>query len=303
MLVTKIPLNIKRFYFTNDPLGQQDRTKVKNYYDERGNVIYTKELFKFNNLYVSEPTGTKLKDGNFGIGNYGTDLELIYQHLPDTKNSKYEKIATEKYPNYIKLDKEHNIYNEQLYDGAVFLDENGKFICSLGRNLGRVISNKPILSIDKSLYRDKHYSSDSKTYTIFQTKNNKTTKFERTLPTLYVGDEITIKDGNNIKQCFITNNVEIDSLIRTWANNKITIEYVAKDKVILKEIFSLDENLISVNEIETIDKNYINHQVHYIGLYNENNEYRELWFEDLGKIEIDTPIINPIPDPIPEGGE
>ena len=294
-------LNISRFYFSNDPLGCRDRTKVKHYYDEQGNIVYTEELFKFNNLYVSEPVTMEQKSSvQFGIGNFGTDLELLYQHLPMDKNDKYEKVAIERYPNFIKLDNQYNIVNNQVYDGPVFLDENENFICSLGYNLGLVTEVKPILTIDKSLYRDKHYSGDSKTYTIYQTKGDKTVKFERTLPKLYVGDEIYLKNKDEIKQCFVGNEIEIDTLIRTMKKDLVTIEYVADDNVVFKESYYIDGKTISTSQTEYADEHFLGHNVNYIGLYNENGEYRELWFEDLGEVKIpDTPVPTPIPTPIP----
>lgn len=290
-------LNISRFYFSNDPLGCCDRTKVKHYYDEQGNIVYTEELFKFNNVYVSEPVTMEQKSSaQFGIGNFGTDLELLYQHLPMDKNDKYKKVARETYPNFIKLDNQYNIVNNQVYDGPVFLDENENFICSLGYNLGLVTEVKPILTIDKSLYRDKHYSGDSKTYTIYQTKGDKTVKFERTLPKLYVGDEIYLKNKDEIKQCFVGNEVEIDSLIRTMKKDLVTIEYVADNDVVFKESFYIDDKVVSTTETEYTDKHYIGHNVSYMGL-SINDEYRELWFEDLGVVKVDE---KDTPTPIPE---
>lgn len=281
-------LNIKRFYFSNDPLSYRNRTKVKNYYDEQGNIVYTEELFKFNDVYVSEPVKTKQEDTlYFGTGNYGKDLKLLYQHLPVDKNDKYAKIAEEEYPNFIKLDNQYNIVNNQVYDGPVFLDENENFICSLGRNLGFVISTNPILTINKSLYRDKHYSDDSKTYTIYQTKANKTITFERTLPRLYVGNEIYLKNKDEIQQCFVGNEIEIDTLIRTMKKDIVTIEYVANDNVVFKESYYIDEKTIYTNQTEYADEHFLGHKVSYTGLYNENGEYRELWFEDLGVVEVD----------------
>ena len=290
-------INIKRFYFCNDPLSYRNRTKVKNYYDEQGNIVYTEELFKFNDVYVSEPVKMNQKSSvEFGTGNYGADLELLYQHLPVNKNDEYKKVARERYPNFTKLDNQYNIVNNQVYDGPVFLDENENFICSLGRNLGFVTDVKPILTIDKSLYRDKHYSDDSKTYTIYQTKGDKTVKFERTLPKLYVGDEIYLKNKDEIKQCFVGNEIEIDTLIRTMKKDIITIEYVAKDEVVFKESFYIDDKVVSTTETEYTDKHYIGHNVSYMGL-NINDEYRELWFEDLGVVKVDE---KDTPTPIPE---
>lgn len=277
-------LNIKRFYFSNDPLGYLDRIKVKRYYDKNGNIIHTEELFKFNNLYVEE---TLILSGESKFGKVaGTiGLVLLYQHLPIGDNDTYKEVATEEYENYKKLDDDYNIVNNQLYDGVVYLDENDNFICSLGYNLGQVIHSEQMLTIDKSLYHDKHYSDDSKTYTIYQTKGNKTVTFERTLPKLYVGNNILLKNKDDVEECFLVNNVEIDTLIRTLKKDLVTIEYVAKDKVVFKESFYLDEHTISTSQVETIDEHFLGHNVSYIGLYTNGDEYRELWFEDLGEIK------------------
>ena len=268
-------LNIKRFYFTNDPLGGTLRVKVKNYYDANDNMIYTKELFEFNDMYVEEKATKPNKS-----------LEVEYRMFDyENYEEKPKVIHIDKYENYKKLSDKYNIIGNQLYDDVVYLDEDDNFICSLGRNLGQVIHSEQILTIDKSLYHDKHYSDDSKTYTIYQTKGNKTTKFERTLPKLYVGNSIRLKNKDDIEQCFLANNVEIDTLIRTLKKDIVTIEYVANDKVIFKESFYIDEHTISTSQVETVDEHFLNHNVSYIGLYTKDDEYRELWFEDLGEVK------------------
>ena len=83
----------------------------------------------------------------------------------------------------------------------------------------------------------------------------------------------------------------------------VTIEYVADDEVVFKESYYIDGKTISTSQTEYADEHFLGHNVNYIGLYNENGEYRELWFEDLGEVDIDIPDIpkpTPIPEPIPE---
>ena len=291
----RITLNIKRFYFTNDPLGCLDRIKVKQYYDENGNIIHTEELFKFNNLYVEEPQ-EKPEKGGFTIGLGTNGLGLLYQHLPMSKNDDYKKVALEEYENYKKLDDYYNIVGNQLYDGTVYLDENDEFICSLGRNLGTVDDTKVILT--SSTPTQLGYKKGRDTITIYQTKNNKTEKFERTLDNLFADEIICYTDKDGVSQCFIANATQIDSIIRTLKKDKITIEYLYKDDVLFTETFYIDGSVYNISKIEDSDLNYLNHSISYMYTYRDD-EYRELWFTDNGEIKIDNDDDEKYPTPTP----
>lgn len=275
MTFTKIPINIKRFYFMGDDKSGLPRKRVKNYFDENGNKIYEKELYKFNDLYIHEPTERE-----------GNDLEVMYRHIDYDDKGRIIKdpeiIASETFHDYKSLSKVYNIAENKIYHGSIYVDSEGKYLCGYADYLGVVKEIKTRISnIAPTIlgFKDKDM-----TYSIWQTSNGKTKRIRRTLKTLFIETIVCYVDNNGNECCVITEANDIRKITRIMEGTKVTINYCDnKDNVLGTEVFYIDDaNVTKVAKIEDKDSGLIKHNIVYLYTY-KDNEYREIWLTDNGK--------------------
>ena len=289
MAFTKIPLNIKRFYFMGDEKSGLLRKRVKNYFDENGNKIYEKELYKFNDLYINEPREK------------GEPLEFIYRDVEYDEKGHATKtpkiIDSESFDDFKNLSYTYNIAEDKIYSGSIYVDSKGKYLGGYGEYLGVVKETKKRISNVAPTILG--FEDKDMTYSIWQTKNGKTKRIRRTLKRLYIETIVCYIDNNGNECCVVTEADDIRKITRIMNKDKVTINYCDnKDNILGVEEFYID-NTNSASKIENNDSGLINHNITYLYTY-KDDEYREIWLEDNGEVKSSDPIITPSSDiPMP----
>lgn len=294
MAFTRIPLNIKRFYFMGDEKSGLLRKRVKNYFDKNGNKIYEKELYKFNDLYINEPR----EDGE--------PLEFVYRNIVYDEKGHVTKtpeiIDSEEFNDFKSLSYTYNIAEGKIYSGTIYVDSKGKYLGGYGDYLGVIKETKKRISnVAPTIlgFKDKDM-----TYSIWQTKNGKTKRIRRTLKTLYTETIVCYVDNDGKECCVVTEAEDIRKITRIMSKDKITINYCDnKDNILGTEEFFIDDNVKSSTKIENNDSGLIGHNITYLHT-TKDGEYREIWLTDNGENEkTNEPPDVPIPEPIIKGGE